>query len=471
MEKFRPPGTHSSSPCISREDVARRLSDFCAQGAVRRLEAALAGAEFYLVGGLVRDAFLSSASIDELATDIDVATNLDATDTVARCAAHGIKVIETGLEHGTVLAVVDDTHIEVTTFRVPCHRTSHTTARDITTDLSGRDFTINAIAFDAIAKKIIDPYTGVEDLEAGIVRAVDSAEERFREDPLRVLRLVRFGPAQGRSVEATTQQAASACVQLLQGVSVERIKSELDKIILSSHPGSALRALKELRALPLTIPELIPSIGFEQNKFHIHDVFEHTVWVLDRTPLDLTLRWAAIFHDIGKPHTLSVDEDGARHFYQHEMVSERLSVERMKALRFSHHDTHEIGLIVRHHMRPLDCGAPGVRRIMRDLGLSFEKWRLFKNADSSPTMPEAEFATTAQAFDELAQSERDRLAGPSYGKLAVTGEDLIALGMKPGPAMGVLLKELEEIVLDDPSRNLRESLIEEAKQRLAVRPR
>ena len=213
---------------------------------------------------------------------------------------------------------------------------------------------------------------------------------------------------------------------------------------------------------------MIPCIGFEQNEFHVEDVFDHTMTVLiSRTPADKILRWAAIFHDVGKPHTLTVDEDGRRHFYLHEVIGEEMSLARMKHLRFSHEETDAIALIVKQHMRPMDCGAPGVRRIMRDLGSAYDLWRSFKWADISPTMPEEEFTTVATRFDALRATEAARLAGPSYGKLAVDGNDLIQLGVRPGPALGKLLKELEELVLDDPANNERSVLLEVAQKKLA----
>ena len=410
----------------------------------------------------MRDAFLTSAD-----TDLDLATSLTALEVKERCDARGIRIIETGIQHGTVLAVIDEIHIEVTTFRVPSSRDAHTTARDITTDLSGRDFTINAFAFDVATHQFIDPFNGLSDLEHRVVRGVGSAEERFIEDPLRILRMIRFGPAQGRSLEASTLAAAKKEVALLAKVSCERIKSELDKILISPFPHLGLRTIHEIGALPYTIPELIPSVGFEQNKFHIHDVFEHTLWVLERTPADLILRWSAIFHDMGKPHTLSVDPDGSRHFYSHETVSEGLSKKRMKELRFSTDDSRAIASIVRHHMRPLDCGAPGVRRIIRDLGPQLVQWRQFKAADSPPTFTDEEFQKVAGRFDQLLATELAKMSGPSYGKLAITGEDLKALGVKPGPEMGKLIKELEELVIEDPLVNTKEHLLAEAQKRIA----
>lgn len=462
METSPKRGTSSSNLQRSRSDAEAHLRHLIGRPPLKALITALSPAELYLVGGSVRDSFLTTAD-----TDLDLATSLTALEVKERCDRRGIRIIETGIQHGTVLAVIDEVHIEITTFRVPSSRDSHTTARDITTDLSGRDFTINALAFDIASHQFVDPFNGLSDLEHNIVRGVGSAEERFIEDPLRILRMIRFGDAQGRTIEDSTLTAAKKQVELLAKVSHERIKGELDKILLSPFPHLGIRKIHEIGALPYTIPELIPSVGFEQNKFHIHDVFEHTLWVLERTPHDLILRWSAIFHDIGKPHTLSVDPDGSRHFYSHETVSEDLSKKRMKELRFSTDDTRAIASIVRHHMRPLDCGAPGVRRIIRDLGPQLAQWRQFKAADSPPTFTDEEFQNVAGRFDQLLATELAKISGPSYGKLAISGEDLKALGVKPGPEMGKLIKELEELVIEDPATNTKETLLAEATKRLA----
>lgn len=461
MEKSLKPGICSSNPWRSQSDAEAHLRLLLTTGPLQKLIQALAPAELYLVGGSVRDAFIGTAD-----TDLDVATSLEAIEIKNRCESHGIRVIDTGIQHGTVLAVIDETHIEVTTFRVPSSRDVHSTARDIQTDLSGRDFTINALAFDVTNHVLIDPCNGLSDLEHGVLRAVGSANERFQEDPLRILRMIRFGDSQGRNIEPETLFAATRQISLLDKVSCERIKGELDKILMSPFPHLGIQRLHALGALQFTIPELIPAVGFEQNKFHIHDVFEHTLWVLERTPPDLILRWSAIFHDVGKPHTLSVDPDGSRHFYSHETVSEDLAKQRMKGLRFSTDDSRAIASIVRHHMRPLDCGAPGVRRIVRDLGPQLSRWRSFKSADSPPTISDEEFLKVADRFDKMLATELKKMAGPSYGKLAISGDDLKTLGILSGPNMGRILKELSELVLDDPSTNTKENLLEEARKRI-----
>lgn len=465
MEKFLQPGSHFSKPTRSQKEACAALRALTNSPNLKTLQAALMPAKLYLVGGTVRDAFYETTD-----TDLDLATDLTTEQIRARCEAKGLKVVDTGIQHGTVLVVIDGLHIEVTTFRHPADRDTQITAHDIETDLSGRDFTINALAYSLETHSLIDPWDGARDLENGVVRAVGSPSARFAEDPLRVLRMIRFGDAQGRAVEEQTLIAARDSVTLLSALSVERVRSEIERILMSSYPSRGVRALLSIGALPFTLPELIPAVGFEQNKYHIHDVFEHTLSVLDRTPPDRILRWAAIFHDVGKPHTLSVGPDGERHFYSHEVVSDSLCKERMAHLRFSHDDTNTVRAIVRHHMRPMDCGPAGVRRLIRDLGPHLTRWRTFKEADSSPTIPVEQFQASARGFDEMLASEQAKMALPSYGRLALTGDDLRNEGISPGPGMGKILKELAELVIEDPSKNDRETLLNIVRARVATQP-
>lgn len=458
MEKFLPRGSHSCKPTRSRAEAEATLCELAASPALIKLFDAINPAKLFLVGGSVRDAFFEDAT-----TDLDLATDLPPELVRERCMAMGLRVVETGIEHGTVLVVVDDTPLEVTTFREPTDRTTQIHAPDITTDLSGRDFTINAIAFCVNTRQLLDPFAGIQDLDRCLVRAVGDPSSRFKEDPLRMLRMIRFGSAQGRTVDSSTWDAATTTIDRLKNIAVERIKQELDKIIMSPCPAAGVIALKDIGALEWTIPELQPAVGFEQNRYHIHDVFNHTMAVLDRAPYDRVLRWAAVFHDIGKPHTLSIDDSGERHFYLHELASTELSWKRMEHLKFSHDDMKRISLIVRHHMRPLGCGPAGVRRLIRDLGDNLELWRAFKNADRSPTVAQDESDKTAQAFEALLETERRRMAAPSYGKLAVNGDDLKTLGIPPGPLMGRILKQLEEIIIEDPQKNSPAQLLESAK--------
>jgi tRNA nucleotidyltransferase (CCA-adding enzyme) len=459
MEKFHPRGSHSCKPTLSLDEARAGLRrKITSSVAIQSLRDALAPGQLFLVGGTVRDAFFESSR-----TDLDLATDLSAAEVAKRCVGNGLRVIETGIQHGTVLVVIDDTHIEVTTFRTPADRDTQVNATNIETDLSGRDFTINALAFCIESANLIDPLGGIADLQSMTLRAVGDANQRFLEDPLRILRMIRFGPAEGRSIEKDTLAAAARNISQLGRVSVERIREELTRIIISPCPAAGIITLRDINGLQWTIPELLPAVGFEQNRYHIHDVFDHTMAVLDRAPADPILRWSAIFHDIGKPATLSTDVAGERHFYLHEIESTKLSWARMEQLRFSHDDMKRISSVVRHHMRPMNCGPAGVRRLIRDLGDNLQLWRAFKDADSSPAIAESEAAKTAEYFDTLLSSELRKMATPSYGKLAINGEDLKGMGVKPGPGMGRLLKQLEEIIIDDPSKNVRDTLLELAK--------
>lgn len=439
------------------EDSTRLLSAIAHSKTITPVKKAL-GSEtpLFLVGGLVRDAMFGDEPLD-----IDATTPLPVEEALLRCRSAGLRTVETGVRHGTILVVVDDVHVEITSFRKPSDRNNHILAGSIEEDLSGRDFTINAIAFDITTGRLVDPFSGIDDLRNGQLRAVGNPEHRFREDPLRLLRMVRFGAASSRSVDPATYSAAARLAPLLATVSPERIKSELDKVLMLDGP-SGFRQMLDLGLLPYTVPELLPAVGFQQNEFHIHDVFEHTLWVLERCPPDLTLRWSAVFHDVGKPHTLSTDEAGRRHFYKHENVSEVQSLERMDALRFSNDDRKSISTIVRHHMRPVDCGPSGVRRILRDLGEDFERWYLFKFADATPILPQEQVDEAMRRFRILVDEEIERKRRSNEDRLVIDGHDIMALGIPAGPRLGRILAGLQELVIENPQNNTRENLLRKA---------
>lgn len=410
-----------------------------------------------LVGGTVRDLLLGLEP-----RDLDLATVLKPEEVASRLSAIGIRVIPTGIEHGTVTALSEGAPVEITTFRMPGPRSGARYSDSIEQDLAGRDFTINSIAFSIAEGVLVDPYGGVDDLSQRLVRAVGDPRERFEEDPLRVLRMVRFGPAHGWRVEPLTHGAGADRATLLSTVSVERIKSELEQILMSSDPSSGIAAIKELGALAIVLPEALSSIGFEQNEFHTEDVFEHTLSVLRRAAPDRLVRLAALFHDLGKPASLSIGEQGRRHFYQHEMISERLCEQAMTRLRFSHDDIAAVRLLVRLHMRPLDCGPAGIRRLIRDLGEQMDRWRCLKYADAPPKMAAAEFEQQMAAFDTMVRTELAKAVGSPFKSLALNGDDLKGMGVAPGPGLGEILRELHELVIETPELNTKERLRAEA---------
>ena len=416
-------------------------------------------ASLHLVGGTVREAFIQGGAEQP---DLDIACAYPPEKTHHLLEAQGIRVIDTGIRHGTLTALVQGQSVEITTFRKPGARNQAVYSESIAEDLQGRDFTMNAMAWDLNSNTLLDPHGGYQDLKHQCARAVGTAKERFLEDPLRILRLVRFGPARGFSVDPATAQAAQACLEQLSLVSVERVRVELEKILCSVSPAQALRTMQAWGLLSRILPELDAAVGCVQNRFHTEDVFSHTLSVVQATEPDLILRLTALFHDAGKPATLSVGADGERHFYEHEVLSESLCVQAMQRLKFSNDQIQQVRTLVRLHMRPVECGPAGIRRLMRDLGPLFSKWREFKVADAPPVMPLSEVQARMHHFDSLVTAEKQRIAQGQRQRPAVNGDDLIALGFVPGPLLGRALRQLEELVLEDPACNIRDVLLKKA---------
>lgn len=459
MATFLPHGKHSSELKAAVDSLAQVAT----LPFVTPVLTALQSVGSFLVGGVVRDSLLQKKVVD-----IDLTTQATPEIVTNLLSAAGIHVVPTGLKHGTVTAVVDGNHVEVTTFRKRSANGEMVFGADLETDLLLRDFTINAIAYDPIAKKLIDPAGGFEDITTKQLRAVKDPVARFEEDPLRILRLVRFGPAAGLSVDAQTEQAAQVVLPKLNKISPERIRDELKKIIMSPKAGNGFRYLAGLGALDFTIPELIPSIGCEQNSWHLYDVFEHTMHVLDNAPFDLIVRLAALFHDIGKPGTVSVGDDGERHFYKHELLSQDLCKVAMTRLKFSTDEINNVSLLVALHMRPIECGAPGARRLIRDLGDKFSTWVDLKRADAYGAKHDrAEFEGRMKSFIDLTEKERVRLVTNRGRVINIDGAELMtALQIKPSPVVGKILKALEERVLDTPELNTKEQLLNIARELL-----
>lgn len=438
--------------------VLNRLSALANNSAISQIATALGSdAKLHLVGGAVRDALLKKAN-----KDLDLTTVLKPDEVIARLKKAGIRWEPTGIEHGTILAVLNEENIEITTFRKAGVSRTKTGPEifslKIEDDLAGRDFSINALAFDLNSQQIVDPFGGLPDLENKILRCVGDPIERFSEDPLRILRMARFGPAQGRDIAAPTLQGALQTKELLLNISQERIRDEFIKIICSNHPAEALRQLRKVGALDLILPEIIPSYDFEQNEFHRFDVFEHTLAVLENCPNDPLLRLTAIFHDLGKPSTLSVGTDGKRHFYKHEIESTHLTKVALKRLRCSNKTIHDVGLLVRYHMRPLNCGPAAVRRLIKDLGPLFDSWIDFKKADSlGAKVAPSDIETAISNFQKMASTERSK---GDFLNLAISGEDLKKLGVSEGPIMGNIIKSLKDIVIADPNTNSKEVLLQ-----------
>ncbi len=459
-------GSHSSdlSPALA------RLHSYAKTSRVQILQSALGiDADLHIVGGSVRE-IVRSESTDFENTDLDLATKLWPNEVAKRLESAKIHSILTGERHGTITAVVNSANVEITTFRRPgisALDQDKAFTQTISEDLAGRDFTINALAYSLADGKLLDPYHGHKDLKENILRAVGDAATRFREDPLRLMRMVRFGPASGRVIETATFAAAQRIVSSIHDVSVERVRDELVKILLCPSVSNAFRAVHQLGLLSEILPEFSSTVGFEQNEYHRFDLFEHTLAVIENCPVDKHLRLAALFHDLGKVPTLTIGDDGRRHFYRHEVNSAEMTEEIMTRFKFSNDEISKVSLLVRHHMRPLECGPPGIRRLIKDLNTELEDWVLFKRADSlGAKIQERDIDAAIVEFNAKVKLENERAKSAPFANLTIRGDDLIALGLKPGPIFGSILKELHEAVLDNPELNTKEQLLEMAKARI-----
>lgn len=301
----------------------------------------------YLVGGSVRDILLGKQP-----KDYDFATPLTPGQIEEKVRASGRKPHLTGKRFGTIGFKLGEHFIEITTFRTEIYGATRkpevTFVRDITEDLSRRDFTINAIAFRH--HRHIDPFGGEADLKAGVIRSVGNPALRFNEDPLRMLRAIRFAAELGFSVETVTLKAIEHHGYKIMRVSHERWMQELDKILVSQQPEVGLYLLVNTDLIKFILPELRIQVGYDQRSpYHKLTLWEHSVSTLLRVPVDITLRWAALLHDIGKPY-VRTDKTDRSNYVHHAAVGALLVQGIAKRLRWSNERTDSVVTLVRDHM-------------------------------------------------------------------------------------------------------------------------
>lgn len=419
-----------------------------------------AGRAAWLVGGAIRNMVLGKP-----VNDWDVATDAPAEE-VAKMFP---RVVPTGIKHGTVTVFWKNLTIETTTFRVDGDygdgRRPDTVAytADILEDLKRRDFTMNSLAYNLVTGELLDPHGGRADLAAGLVRAIGDPLERFTEDGLRPLRAIRFASQLEYRIDEPTLAAIPPVLENFRRVSVERVRDELIKILLSPRPSYGLRLLEETGMLAEILPELAVCRGVEQKGFHRFDVLDHSLLACDGAPERLDLRLAALLHDIGKPEARSVGEDGITTFYRHEAVSARDAERALRRLKFPNAVQGSVTHLIRHHMFAYDesWSDAAVRRFLARTGPeNLEDLLALRSADA--------YGTTGEPPDprglEPLRRRVERLLSESRAlavrDLAVGGNELAALGIPRGPVMGRILAELLETVLDDPELNTRERLTE-----------
>lgn len=426
---------------------------------LERLERA--GYEAWCVGGAVRDALLGLEP-----GDWDVTTGAPPEAVLDLFAPDALP---TGLQHGTV-TVGGGRGVEVTTFRRDGeyldnrHPDYVEFTRSLTEDLSRRDLTVNAIAVN-LRGELADPFGGREDLERRVLRAVGQPEKRFREDALRILRALRFSARLGFVIEPDTAAAIRRCAPLLENIAPERIRTELTGMLCGEHVLEVLLGYPEV--LGVVLPEILPCVGFDQHSvYHCYDVWEHTARAVAAVKPQPVLRYAMLLHDIGKPETFSLDEEGRGHFYGHWRRSVPLAQAALERLRVDNRSKETILTLVERHDCELILSERSVRRNLARYGE--EILRLLLEVKRADNLAQAEAyrdrQTLIRQWEDLLELVLAQGACFSLKQLAVKGGDLTALGLR-GPAVGRALEALLELVIDEELPNERGILLEYVKEK------
>jgi len=414
-----------------------------------------AGFQAYIVGGAVRDSLLGRP-----VHDWDIATNALPED----CMALFPKVIPTGLKYGTVTVFSESYQVEVTTYRSDgVYRDGRRPesvgfVSDITTDLSRRDFTINAMAYDPLAARLIDPFGGQQDLRDRLIRTVGKANQRFAEDALRMMRAVRFMAELGFTLDPDIVRELQP--EMMARISMERIRDEFSRIILTDGLTGAICLLKESAMLDAFLPELAAT-DIPQNRYHTLTVFEHCLKTAELVRPDLTLRLAALLHDIGKPRTRSIGSDGQVHFYRHEAVGSELAQVVLLRMKYPKNLARRVAVLIAQHMSDLNdqTSDKSLRRTIQRVG----KENIFLLLELHGA-DRAAGKALQKPFDEARFRKRvaDMMHQTPLGleQLAVNGDQLMkTLGLTRGPHIGKILQQLLDRVLEDPELNNAETLI------------
>ena len=420
------------------------------------------GYQAVLVGGCVRD-FLRGKEPH----DYDAATSAQPEEIIAACA--NLHYIPTGLRHGTVTVLCQGLPVEVTTFRREGtysdgrHPDQVSFTTSLTEDLARRDFTVNAMAWDEDG--LADRFGGRADLEAGLIRCVGEPERRFQEDALRILRGLRLAAQLDFAIHPDTAQAIRTETPRLAMVARERIGGEFLRLLCG--PGAGRVLLDFPQTVCEIVPQLAPTVGFDQkNPHHAYDVFGHMAQVTGRLPNDPVLRFAGILHDIGKPHCMTLGQDGKGHFHGHAQISAELAGAVLRRLKASNAFREDVVWLIKHHMDLWTAEPKLVRRALSRHGI--RRIRMFcalqradmggKGVGKDPRHQEiADFLSMAE---ELAAKEGEL----TLKCLAVKGGDLMALGYPRTPELGKALNRLLELVIAGEVPNEKETLLQQAEQ-------
>jgi len=424
-----------------------------------------AGFELSLVGGPVRDAFLGRK-----APDLDFTTDARPDDIIKVLKPYVDAHWDIGREFGTIGARVGDDQIEITTYRAdkyePESRKPEVAfGNSLDEDLFRRDFTINSMALRLPSKTFVDPFDGLKDLLAGVIRTPGKPEDSFSDDPLRMMRGARFASQLGFEIEPATFDAMVAMAERIEIISAERVRDEIVKLMLGANPRAGLTALVDSGLAQLVLPE-ITALKLEVDEHHHHkDVYEHTLTVVEQAidyeknyglAGDFVLRFAALLHDCGKPKTRRLEPGGGVTFHQHDLVGARIAKKRMQALKFDNETIRAVSRLIELHLRFFGYGDQGwsdsaVRRYVRDAEDLLSRLHALTRADVT-TRNKRKAERLSFAYDDLEnriaalreQEELDSL------RPDLSGEEIMELlGLKPSREVGEARAFLMELRLEE----------------------
>lgn len=416
------------------------------------------GYEANIVGGCVRDSILGFVP-----KDWDITTSALPQET--KQALEGCKLIETGLKHGTVTALIDGMPLEITTYRIDGsysdnrHPDSVTFTRSLKEDLARRDFTVNALAYHE-KEGIIDYIGGQKDIQNKTIRCVGEPDKRFDEDGLRILRALRFASVLSFDIDSATSESINVKKKLLDNIASERIASELLKLICGKNAEQILREYPGV--FGQFLPEILPMIGFEQhNSYHIYDIWEHTIHsvsAIDPTPV---LRLTMLLHDIGKPDCYTRDDKGIGHFYGHPQKGSEIAATVLKRLKLDNATIKQVSTLVNYHDLPLQATSKWVKNWLNKLGeQTFRQLLLVQAADTKAHAPKAfDYLQYLGTIENILNDVIGQGQCFSLKDLAVDGNDLIKIGITEGTQIGAVLKQLLAAVLKETCPNEKDALL------------
>jgi tRNA nucleotidyltransferase (CCA-adding enzyme) len=423
------------------------------------------GFECYLVGGSVRDLILRREVYD-----YDLATNAhpDSIRSIFK------RSIPTGIKHGTITVIEDGITFEITTYRADGtyldgrHPESIAFSDTLEEDIRRRDFTINGIAYNPLTDQLIDHVRGIEDIERKVIQTIGNPSDRFNEDGLRPLRACRFASKLHFTIEEATFNAISLSLETVGKISLERVRDEFMKILETDKPSVGIELLRESGILKIFIPELSDCYGVLQNKYHKYDVYYHSIYSCDAAPIDMPLiRLAALLHDIGKVPSRRLNDSGEYTFYNHEVIGSKLVKRVLRRLKFSNEQIEKIDNLVLHHMfHYTDEWTDGaVRRFIRKIGINnIDDIFSLRLADRKGNGARKGLPTPIEKLKVRIEKVISAENAISVKDLDIDGTILMSeLNLLPGPMIGEILRELLELVLDNPDLNKCEILLEHSK--------